>query len=90
MDKFCYLGDMLSAEGGAEWALTSRISKAWSKFRELSPLLASKSVPARIKGRLYKACIRSCMLYGSETSAVTTDMNKKLQRTEMRMMTKDV
>ena len=79
---------MLNEGGDAEMAMTVRISRAWNKFRELSPLLSSKSVPAKIKGRLYKACVRSCMLYGSEIWAVTTDMNNKLESTEMRMIRK--
>ena len=33
--SFCYLGDMLSAGGGCEIAVTTRVKTAWKKFREL-------------------------------------------------------
>ena len=36
--SFCYLGDMLSAGGGCEIAVTTRVKTAWKKFRELLPV----------------------------------------------------
>ena len=39
--SFCYLGDMLSAGGGCEMAVTTRVKTAWNKFRELLPVLTS-------------------------------------------------
>ena len=36
VEKFCYLGDMISANGGAESASVARTKCAWQKFRELS------------------------------------------------------
>ena len=43
VDKFCYLGDMLSQEGGCEHAILKRIQTGWLKFRELSGLLIGKA-----------------------------------------------
>ena len=40
--SFCYLGDMLSAGGGCEMAVTTRVKTAWKKFRELLPVLTSR------------------------------------------------
>ena len=45
MRNFCYLGDMLSAEGGADSAVAARIYKGWRKFRELTPILDTKGMP---------------------------------------------
>jgi len=39
VDKFCYLGDMLSVEGDADAAVETRIG--WNKFRQLVPLLTN-------------------------------------------------
>ena len=36
--SFCYLGDVLSADGGCELVITTRVKK---KFRELLPVLTS-------------------------------------------------
>jgi len=44
VDKFCYLGDMLSVDGGADAAVEARISIGWNKFRQLVPLLTNKDV----------------------------------------------
>jgi len=32
VDKFCYLGDMLDADGGCDSAVTPRVRSAWKKF----------------------------------------------------------
>lgn len=45
VDNFCYLGDMLSAKGGVDAAVTARVRCAWQKFRELTPFLTSKAPP---------------------------------------------
>ena len=84
--KFCYLGDVLSADGGAELASLSRVRYAWSKFKELGGLLMKKDVPLKLKGKIYAACVRSTMTYGSETWPIKVDEIKRLERTEMRMV----
>ena len=33
VDKFCYLGDMLSVDGDADAAVEARIRICWNKFR---------------------------------------------------------
>jgi len=38
MDKFCYLGDMLSVDGHADAAVENRIRIGWNKFRQLASL----------------------------------------------------
>ena len=50
VDKLCYLGDMLSQEGGCEHAILKRIQTGWLKFRELSGLLIGKGMSLRSKG----------------------------------------
>jgi len=35
VDKFCYLGDMLSVDGDADAAVEARICIGWNKFRPL-------------------------------------------------------
>jgi len=88
VDRFCYLGEMLGEEGGAELAVKNRVGKAWGKFNTMAPLLCNKSVSGKVKGRLYTACVRSCLLYGSETWALTKEYQRKLENTENRMIRK--
>ena len=59
VDQFCYLGDMLSAGGGAEASSVMLVRSGWKKFRELLPLLTSRVFSHKMKGKLYAACVRS-------------------------------
>ena len=67
VDKFCYLGDMLSVEGDADAAVEVRIRVGWNKFRQLVPLLTNKDIPLIRRGKLYSSCVQSSMLHGSKT-----------------------
>ena len=64
--SFCYLGDTLDGDGGADLAVTARIRNGWMKFREFLPFLPSRAPPLEMKGRVYASCVRSSMTYGSE------------------------
>ena len=86
MNKFCYLGDMIESGGGVDAAITMRIQKAWGKFRELGPILTRKGLSLKVKGRIYRACVRSTLLYGSETWAVKVEQEQRLERTDMQMV----
>ena len=44
VDKFCYLGDMLSVDGDADAAVETRIRIGWNKFRQLVPVLTIKDI----------------------------------------------
>ena len=86
MDKFCYLGDMLSVDGDADAAVEARIRIRWNKFGQLVPLLTSKDVSLIMRGRLYSSCVQSSMLHGSETWAVRKENEVALQQTEIRVV----
>ena len=84
MGDRCYLGEMLGEEGGAELA----VGKAWGKFNTLAPLLCNKGVSGKVKARMYVTCVRSCLLYGSETWALTKENHRKVECAENRMICK--
>lgn len=86
VDRFCYLGDMVGAGGGAEEASRTRVKCAWAKFNELMPILTSRGASLRTKGRIYTACVRSAMVYGSETWAMKVEDLHRLERTERMMV----
>ena len=67
VDKFCYLGDVLSVDGDADAAVEARIRTGWNKFRQLVPLLTNKDMSLIMRGRLYSSWVRSSMLHRSET-----------------------
>ena len=86
VENFCYLGNMLGSEGGVERSVITRVGTAWRKFRELLSLLTSRVLSLQVNGRLYEACVRSVMLYGSETWAVKEEDLDRLDRNDMRMI----
>ena len=57
VDKFCYLGDMLSVDRHADAAVETRIRIGWNKFRQLVPLLTNKDISLTVRGRLYSSCV---------------------------------
>jgi len=57
VDKFCYLGDMLSVDRDADAAVETRIQIGWKIFRQLVPLLTNKDISLTVRGRLYSSCV---------------------------------
>ena len=78
---------MLNGGGGVDSASVARVRCAWRKFKELSGILTRKEVPLKLlEGVLYVTCVRSIMVYGSETWAMNVEQSARLERTEMRMV----
>ena len=86
VDEFCYLGDMLSSGGGCTSAIINRCKVAWGKFRKLLPILTSRNLPFLVRGRVYNACVRATMLYGSETWGPNVSDLQRLQRNDRAML----
>ncbi|XP_006820969.1 uncharacterized protein LOC102810427 [Saccoglossus kowalevskii] len=84
--EFTYLGDEVSVGGGCEAAVTARARFAWVKFRECGKLLYGKRFPLEMKGIVYKSCVRSALLYGSETWCLSENELGILRRTERAMV----
>ena len=62
VDEFCYPGDMLSVDGDADAAVTGRIHSGWFKFRTTATFFTAKDVSLLLRGKVYDACVQSCML----------------------------
>ena len=58
MEKFSYVGDMISYYGGASEAVSARIRSAWEKFRELSVLVGKLGLPLKQRGNICQCCVR--------------------------------
>jgi len=48
VDKFCYLVDMLDADGGCDSAVTARVRSAWKTFCEYLPILTGKGFSLKL------------------------------------------
>ena len=84
--RFCYLGDRVNASGGCEAAVTARARIGWVKFRECGELVNSKRFSLKVKGMVYRSCVRVAMLYGSETWCLRENKIAILRRTERAMV----
>ena len=86
VDQFCYLGDMLDAGGGCDTAIATRCCVAWVMFRQLLPIVASRHLSPKVRGRVYEAGVRSAMLHGSETWGPTLADLQRLRRNDRAMI----
>ena len=86
VDTFCYLGDMISAGGGCDRAIVTRVKCAWGKFRELLPILTSRALSLRRRGHLFSSCVRRVLLHAAECWPTTKKDIDRLRRTDRAMI----
>lgn len=67
VSEFCYLGSMISTDGGTATDIQSRITKARAAYGGLSSVWNADTLTIRTKMRIFNACVLSVLLYGSET-----------------------
>ena len=54
VEKFCYLGDIISCFNGASEEVIARIGNVWKKFTELSGVLVGKlGLFLKQRGKIY-------------------------------------
>ena len=86
VSKFTYLGNRLNATGGCETAVTVRSRIGWMKFRKCSEILKGRRFSLKMKGKIYKSCVRSAMLYGNEVWCLREKEMAILRRTVRAMI----
>lgn len=86
VEEFCYLGDVIDAEAGAERAVRARTAAAWKKWREMSSLLTNGGIPLKCRAQVYEMCVRSVLLYGAETWPLTQKLTEQIRGCDRRMM----
>ena len=79
VDKFVYLGSVVSKNGGTDEDIKSRINKARHAFTTLKPIWRSTALSISNKFRIFNTNVKSVLLYGSETWRVTKGCTHKLQ-----------
>ena len=86
VNGFGYFGDRLNVNGGCEAAVTARVRIGWVRFRECGELLLGNRFPLKMKGKVYRYCVRSAILCGSETRCLKENEKAILRRTERAMV----
>ena len=79
VDKFVYLGSVVSKNGGTDEDIKSRINKARYAFNTLRPIWRSTALSIRNKIRIFNTNVKSVLLYGSETWRATKTTAHMLQ-----------
>ena len=64
VQSFKHLGSTIYRRGGASKDVDNRVTKAWSKWRELSGVICDKKIPTQLKFLIYQTVIRPTLLYG--------------------------
>ena len=67
VDSFTYLGRNLQLDVDVSHEVRTRLGKATGRLKQLDKLWKQRSIPPRIKAKLYKACVQSVLLYGCES-----------------------
>ena len=78
----CYLGNSV----GCEAAVTARVRIGWVRLRECGELLLGNKFPLRMKGNVYRCCVRSAILCGSEAWCLKENEKAIYRRTEGAMV----
>lgn len=79
VESFTYLGSIVTADGGTEADITSRINKAKGAFGMMSTVWRNNNISLRTKLKLFNSTVKSVLLYGCTTWKVTATITSKLQ-----------
>ena len=63
VQSFKYLGSTIDREEGASKDVDNRVTKAWSKWRELGGVICDKKIPTKLKLLIYQTVIRQTLIY---------------------------
>ena len=64
----------------------TKVRGAWDQFKEFAELLTRRDIPLRQKGRVYRTCVQSVMVYASETWAIRVEEEQRMERNENVML----
>ena len=83
VDKFKYLGSMLTEDGRSENEIRQRIGIAKNAFGKMKNMVTNRHVRIETRIRVIKAYIWATLLYGCETWTINKDMERKLEAFEV-------
>jgi hypothetical protein len=77
--KFCYLGSIVSCDGGCQDDIINRRNKAGAAFNSLLLVWNSKKLKLSTKIRIFDSNVKSALLYASESWLVSRKITTQLQ-----------
>ena len=81
LNGFSYLGDRLYFSGVCEATIMARVRIGWVRFRKCGEVLLGNRFPLRMKGKVYRCCLSSAILYGSEAWCLKKNIKAVLRKT---------
>ena len=84
--EFKYLGTIVQESGSCEREIKRRVQAGWNGWTKVSGVICDRSLPARVKGKVYSSVVRSAMVYGLETMAVTKKQVEEMEVAEIKML----
>ena len=84
--EFKYLGSTVQESGSCEREVKKRVQAGWNGWRKVSGVICDRSLPARVKGKVYSSVVRPTMVYGLETVGVTKKQMEEIEVAEMKML----
>ena len=82
LHRFKYLGSSMEETGGMTTEIVQRVSAAWGNWKRCSGLLCDRSMPVKLKGKVYKNVVSPALLYGAGTWATTRGQETRLEVNE--------
>ena len=66
--------------------MTARVGSAWKAFHKLLPILTNKRISLVNRGKVFKTCVISVLLYGNETWPLSTEGLSRIKRCDYAMI----
>jgi hypothetical protein len=79
VDRFMYLGSVVTKNGGIEEDVLNWISRANTAFVQLYSIWKNKQITQRTKLRIFETNVKAVLLYGCETWKITQTIVNQLQ-----------
>ncbi|VDO95236.1 unnamed protein product [Heligmosomoides polygyrus] len=84
--SFKYLGSTITSDGSLKLEVNAGVSAAWSKWRSLSGVLCDRTIPERLKSKVYRTVVRPVATYGAECWPLTKEIESRLSVMETKRL----
>ena len=86
VEDFKYLGTTIQSNGECGREVKKRVQAGWNGWKRMSGVFCDRTVPARVKGKVYKVAVTPVMLYGLETVSLTKRQEAEMEMAELKML----
>ena len=75
VDKFCYLGGLVTSDGNNEAEIKRRVALAKESFTKMKSVLTNRNIKMTTKTRVLKCYVLSVLMYGCESWTLNKSMD---------------